>query len=250
MNKLLIFGGTTEGRLLAEFCAEQGIPACICVTTDYGADLLPASDQIQVLVGKLDLSQIQELLLDNDFSWVIDATHPYAVLATQNIRQACDTLGRAYYRIIRRSDCPAYGTQVESLTQIVEILNRGTGRIFSVLGSKELEALTQVKNYRERIWIRVIPGKGIEEYCEKLGFARSHIFLGKGPFSVEENIAHIRQSGAELLVTKESGAAGGYPEKVQAAQFCGIDLLTLKRPPEIGVTLDEMEQIMVEAVKK
>lgn len=41
MSEVLIFGGTTEGRLLAEFCAAKGIRAAVSVTTDYGAELLP-----------------------------------------------------------------------------------------------------------------------------------------------------------------------------------------------------------------
>ena len=41
MSEVLIFGGTTEGRLLAEFCAAKGIRAAVSVTTGYGAELLP-----------------------------------------------------------------------------------------------------------------------------------------------------------------------------------------------------------------
>ena len=48
MPELLIFGGTTEGRQLAEFCDKKNIPACVCVTTDYGAELLPKSSYIKI----------------------------------------------------------------------------------------------------------------------------------------------------------------------------------------------------------
>ena len=50
MSEVLIFGGTTEGRLLAEFCATKEIRAAVSVTTDYGAELLPRSDYIRELV--------------------------------------------------------------------------------------------------------------------------------------------------------------------------------------------------------
>ena len=58
MSEVLIFGGTTEGRLLAEFCATKGIRAAVSVTTDYGAELLPRSDFIRELVGNLDSTQM------------------------------------------------------------------------------------------------------------------------------------------------------------------------------------------------
>ena len=97
-----------------------------------------------------------------------------------------------------------------------------------------------------RIWIRVLPAVGIEDHCASYGFDRSHIILGKGPFTVQENIAHIRQSGAEIIVTKECGAAGGYPEKCEAARVCGIETLTLTRPEEEGYSFDELIKVLKE----
>ena len=41
MCRILIFGGTTEGRLLAEYCMQQEIAVCVSVVSGYGADLLP-----------------------------------------------------------------------------------------------------------------------------------------------------------------------------------------------------------------
>lgn len=34
----------------------------------------------------------------------------------------------------------------------------------------------------------------------------------KGPFSEEMNYAMLRETNARILLTKESGAAGGFPE--------------------------------------
>ena len=127
---------------------------------------------------------------------------------------------------------------------LIQYLNGSEKRILSTLGSKELPVLTKVKNYRERICVRVLPAEGIEEHCRSLGFA--HIIVGKGPFSEEENIEHIRQSGAEILVTKESGAAGGFPEKASAAKKCGAEFAVLLRPAETGNTLLETEKILLE----
>ena len=88
MCRILIFGGTTEGRELAEYCAENKIFACVSVTTDYGAELLPKSIYVKPLVGKLEKAEMVKLITENNYSIIIDATHPYAKLATENIRHS------------------------------------------------------------------------------------------------------------------------------------------------------------------
>lgn len=244
MCRILIFGGTTEGRLLAEFCAENEICADVSVTTDYGAELLPESGFINVLNGKLDEAEISALIKSHGYQTVIDATHPYATAATENIKAACAETGRKYYRLIREKSADISGRIFTDMNGLIRYLNGSEKRILSTLGSKELPALTKVKNYRERICVRVLPAEGIEEHCRSLGFA--NIIVGKGPFSEEENIEHIRQSGAEILVTKESGAAGGFPEKASAAKKCDAEFAVLLRPAETGNTLFETEKILLE----
>ena len=244
MYKLLIFGGTTEGRLLTEFCVQNGICANVSVTTEYGEKLLPQSRYINILNGKLDSSEIAALIKNCGCKIIIDATHPYATAATENIKAACDKTHTEYYRLLRESPTDISGQTFADMNGLINYLNSSEKHILSTLGSKELSALTKVKKYRERIWARVLPTDGIEEYCRSLGFA--NIIVGKGPFSEEINIEHIKKSGAEILVTKESGTAGGFPEKAAAAKKCGTELAVLLRPAETGNTLSETEKILLE----
>ena len=244
MNKLLIFGGTTEGRELSEWCAENGMSADVSVTTDYGARLLGRSEHLNVFTGKLDCREMKTLITADSYAAVIDATHPYATEATENIREACKEAEAQYFRLLRRKS-ELSGKCVNSLSGLVDFLNETDKTVLSTLGSKELPELAKVRDPR-RIWIRVLPAVGIEDHCASYGFDRSHIILGKGPFTVQENIAHIRQSGAEIIVTKECGAAGGYPEKCEAARVCGIETLTLTRPEEEGYSFDELIKVLKE----
>ena len=244
MSEILIFGGTSEGRMLAEFCAENKIDACVSVTTDYGAELLPCSRYITTLNGKLDKSQITELISDKGFSVVIDATHPYATFATENIRAACFDTNTAYYRLKRESDGILYGNILGSFDELTAYLNKNNKRILSTLGSKELPLLSKVNGHYDRIWLRLLPAEGIIEQCVKLGFDREKLIFGKGPFSIEDNIKHIKACSADVLLTKESGKAGGYYEKAEAAKMLGTELVTIKRPEESGFGIDEIKEIL------
>ncbi len=246
MKKMLIFGGTTEGRELAEWCCANGISADVSVTTDYGARLLGKSDMLNVFTGKLDSCEMAKLICVGNYAAVIDATHPYAAEATLNIKKACDTAGMQYYRLLREQS-ELSGTVVNSLDEAVELLNRSDSVILSTLGSKELPGFAKVHD-KSRIWLRVLPADGIDEQCIAYGFERSHIIFGKGPFTVSENIAHIRQSGAEILLTKESGKTGGYPEKITAANECSIETITIARPAESGYSFGRLTEIIGELI--
>lgn len=245
MSRVLIFGGTTEGRLLAEWCGENDIPADISVTTDYGAELIKPSACTAVLTGKLDSEQMAELMLSRGIRLAVDATHPYAREATANILRACGRTGVRYARLLR-DRCEPTGTCVPDMDALISLLN-GTDRVvLSTLGSKELPELAKVHDRKRRVWLRVLPADGIVEQCVSYGFDASHVITGKGPFSVSDNKEHILRSGAELLITKESGKAGGYPEKTAAARECGIETVTLIRPQEDGHTFEQLKEIIGE----
>ncbi|MBQ5310719.1 MAG: precorrin-6A/cobalt-precorrin-6A reductase, partial [Oscillospiraceae bacterium] len=133
--KMLIFGGTTEGRGLAEYYADKA-DVYICVTTEYGASLLGDKN---ILVGRKDEAQIEDLIRELCPDIVADATHPYAVLATENIRKACENTGAGYARIIRKplpkADDAVY---VSSPEEAAQYLSDKEGRIFISTGTKEL----------------------------------------------------------------------------------------------------------------
>ena len=240
--KILIFGGTTEGRELSEWCAANRIHADVSVTTDYGARLLGSGGFLNVFTGRLDRAEMKTLIGAGGYAAVIDATHPYAAEATANIRGACQETGAPYYRLLRKPSRLS-GICVDSVHELVRMLNGSDKTVLSTLGSKELPELSELRD-RGRVWLRVLPAEGIVETCAAYGFERSHVIVGRGPFTVEENIAHIRKSGAQILVTKESGAAGGYPEKTEAAQICGIETITVTRPEETGFLFEELTDLL------
>ena len=246
MCELLIFGGTTEGRELAEFCCENHILSAVSVATEYGAELLPESEYLRIITGRLDSSGMEKLMSELKCKRVIDATHPYATEVTANIKKACTAANTAYYRLLRSSSETSDCKKVRDMEQLLELLNSMDKTVLSTLGSKEIPKLTAMKNYAERLWVRVLPNEDIIRQCEELGIAKERVIAEKGPFSVARNIEHLKLSGAEILVTKESGAAGGFPEKTEAAKLCGTELLVLERPAEKGYTLGEIKKMISE----
>ena len=101
MSRRWILGGTTEGRLLAEFCGARGIEAIVSVATEYGGELVEPSDSVRVVTGRMDGEQMVSFIEENGIDEIIDATHPYAAEVTENARGACERTGISYIRCVR-----------------------------------------------------------------------------------------------------------------------------------------------------
>lgn len=246
MSEIVIFGGTTEGRLLAEYSAENGIHAVVCVVSEYGHQVLPESPYLQVRTKALDEEAMVELIEKEKPRMVLDATHPYAAAVTGNILGACDRTGTVYHRVSRKETkngslaCADNVLWVPSVEAAAEYLATTRGAVLVTTGSKELKAYTSIPGYEERIYARVLPGTEMIEQCQRLGIAGKHIIAMQGPYSREMNAAMLHHTGAGYLVTKEAGAAGGFMEKIEAALACQVFVVVIGRPekPE-GISVKE-----------
>ncbi len=240
MANFLVFAGTSEGRRLVEYLNACGASVCASVATEYGKMLLP--EGVEVLSKRLDTSDIAALLKSLQFDCVIDATHPYAVLATDHIHAACEETGMPYLRLIRPSNMPDDGCVfVEDAAQAAEVLAAATGKVLLTTGVKELDAFVHLTDYQERIYPRVLPSVESIQRCLALGYRIQSIIAMQGPFTRELNSAVMRQIGASIVVTKESGGAGGFAEKLGAARDAGAIAVVIGRPrTEVGLTYDEL----------
>lgn len=326
---IFLFGGTTEGRKIAEAIAEVNrewaardvassglaIAAEVYVATAYGASLLPAGPGIRVHVGRLDAEEMtalfeaarqatgftsdetarQELKLKPDDTdgeleksespksagqcrqaercqlsgqlLVIDATHPYAAVVSENILTACAAAGVRCIRVEREdSGAEEHGTEsaqkalperestgedgkasapegaafhwVESIEEAAAWLAGESAQRPNILittGSKELTPYTQIPDFAARCYVRALPTVEALEKCQALGFRRDHLILMQGPFSEEMNVAQLRYADAGYLVTKASGETGGFPEKCEAALALGVEVICVGRPKEVSI---------------
>lgn len=243
---VLVFGGTSEGRKLAEIFNANNRKCTICVATEYGEKLLPKLENVNVICGRMDCNEICMLLgEDNKYSYVIDATHPYASVISENARNACIKTNTAYLRLLRsKTDSNIYNDGIKifpDALQAAKYLDKTTGRILLTTGSKELPVFCGEIRDKSRITARVLPSAKAIEACNNAGLEGRQIIAMHGPFSREVNTAIIKQTGAAFIVTKESGNAGGFQEKIDAARETGTEVILIKRPvEEEGYSLDEI----------
>ena len=237
--KILLFGGTTEGRVLAQKLLALGHAVTVSVATALGAEMLGDFPKDHILTGRLEQPAIARRL--PDYALCIDATHPYAVEATKNIRAAAARAGVEYHRLLRApSPLPEGALVFSSAAEAAQELARTEGNVLLTTGAKELGAFAPIAP--ERCYPRVLPTQEGIAACEAAGIPHRNIIAMQGPFSRALNEALIQQFEIRWLVTKDGGAAGGFAEKAQAAAQCSVQLIVLRRPEEQGETAETILQ--------
>lgn len=234
MCKVILFGGTTEGNETAEFLAEHQVETLVCVATEYGATRMKESPYLRISSTRLDEQAMEALIEAEKPEIVVDATHPYAKEVTANIKAACRAENTEYMRLLR--DVTGEGSEaadavfVDSVDEAAEYLAGTEGVIFAATGSKELHKYTVIPGYRERVVARVLSTPGVAAECAELGFQGENLICMQGPFSRELNVAMLKAKKAGYLVTKVTGRAGGYEEKIEAAREAGCVCVIVGRP--------------------
>ena len=237
--KAVVFSGTTEGRRFSQKLAALGVAVTVCVATPLGAEEQGEMAGITVHAGRLQPDAMAALLAGADLC--IDATHPYAVEATKNIRAAAAPAGVEYHRLLRApSPLPEGALVFAGAAEAAQELARTEGNVLLTTGAKELGAFSPVAP--ERCYPRVLPTQEGIAACEAVGVPHRNIIAMQGPFSRALNEALIQQFEIRWLVTKDGGAAGGFAEKAQAAAQCGVQLIVLRRPEEQGETAETILQ--------
>ena len=264
-DKVLIFGGTTEGRELAAALSTAGVQHLVSVATDYGKEIEDSFGEKNVIVGRKNADEMAEIIAGEGFTVCVDATHPFATLVSAEIKKACEKTGIMYLRLLRdtgakielmtaSNEC-GFDKEIESncrkrvmlcnadvVNESIQIvtcdsvmsaaknLEKISGNILLLTGSKDLKTIMAEISDKTRVYARVLPNIESITKCEEAGLRGKQIIAMQGPFSKDMNVALINEICASVILTKESGATGGLDEKLLAARECGIKVVMIKSP--------------------
>ena len=285
MTEILVFGGTSEGRELAEWLSARGTCEVVaCSATELGGELVSGLPGVEALVGPLDAQAKEQLVAAHDFACIVDATHPYAVHVSQSLSALARAHGLPLLRLVRdvgeatlRAAAPGVGDEAgwgtaegaaegvaegaaESASEgvrpsVVTLPNVEAaaryvagcaGRVLLTTGSKDLRVFTDaMSDFAERLYARILPVPDSIAHAHELGIPAGHIVAMRGPFSTAFNCALMRELGIRVMVTKASGAVGGFPEKMEAARLCGVQAVVIDRPvAEEGLSAAEVRETL------
>ena len=255
-----IVGGTKDSREIFEKLAEEtGISILVSTATEYGGKLLEeyiqknrnGKRELKVMSERLNEEQMKELILKENISLIVDASHPYAVNVSNSVIKVTDEMNVGYIRFERKM--LDYGSEnvkkFDSVVDVTEFVKKMEGKnILSTLGSNNLEEIKPMGE-KNNLYVRILPTVDSVKKAEDLGYLPSKIIALQGPVSKVLNRAMLESYKIDYLITKESGATGGEIEKIEACREYGTRVLVVKRPyVNYGKVYNEINEL-VEDVK-
>lgn len=222
-----VVGGTSNAKEICEHLASEGHRVLVSVTTDYGRQLSEFPG-IEVVQGKLSCEEMEHLIQTHGVRLVVDASHPFAAEVSAGAMQAAKNTGVPYLRFERANTCFENATYVDSYEQAVAYLTEKPGNILLTTGSKFVAKFIPLGV--ERLFARVLSTSDSVALCEQAGLKPVNVIAMCGVGSVALNLALLKEFDIRFLITKESGAEGGLPEKLEAASQANAEVIIIQRP--------------------
>ncbi|MGY1855175.1 cobalt-precorrin-6A reductase [Modestobacter sp. SYSU DS0290] len=218
---VLVLGGTGEARRLAAALVTAGVDVLSSLAGRVADPVLPEGP---VRIGGFGGADgLAAWLAEHAPRAVVDATHPFAARITANAARAAARQGTPLLRLQRPGWTPGPGDTwrfVDTSTEAAAAV-AGYRSVFLTTGRQGVGVFAGLPG---RVLVR-----SVDPPDEPLP-AGATLLLDRGPFSVADELALMREHAVDVVVTKDSG--GHLTEaKLVAARQLGIPVVLVRRPP-------------------
>ncbi len=232
---ILVFGGTTEGRLAIKTLDEgEG---------KYLYSTLGTSQKVECghgvhISGAMTENDMLQVCRENSIKLVVDAAHPFAINLHNTIGKVAEILDIPVIRLERiypeMQDsgivwCVTYSDAVSKME------SDGVKKLLALTG---VQTIPELKDFWQRYetFFRVLDRKDSIEKAESYGFPADHLCF----YEEDATDTLIDKLSPDAIITKESGASGGFEEKVKAAMQKDVKVFVVQRPklPEGFIIVD------------
>ncbi|MFI1151576.1 cobalt-precorrin-6A reductase [Streptomyces sp. NPDC020817] len=221
---VLILGGTTEARRLAEALA--GDPSYRVTTSLAGRVSAPVLPPGEVRIGGFGgVTGLAGWIVAHDVTHVVDATHPFAERMSFHASEAQAFTGVPLLALRRPGWSPGPGDDwhfTDSLAETSVRLPELGSRAFLTTGRMGLHTFAHLAD----TWFLV---RSVDPPDAPVP-PRLEVLLARGPFTLDSERELLARHRIDVLVTKDSGGSATAP-KLTAAREAGIPVLVVRRPP-------------------
>lgn len=222
---ILIFGGTTEGKISADLCASSG---SAFVYSTKGESSVRWSNSLSIW-GELNFTQMAHICISNKISLIINAAHPFATNLHNNISRVSYLLKIPVIRFERKFkekiDEALYFKEEKEL--ISYLSTSSYNKILLLTGVSSVKKYKELWKKRD-VWIRVMDRADSNQEIEIGGFPKSRVLYFKDN-SIEQQREIFKKIKPNVIVIKESGESSGFYNKCTAAQEEKIAICILSK---------------------
>lgn len=251
---ILLLGGTSETAAIAEGLAGAGFDVVVSTATETALNV-GGHPRIHRRCGRLDAKAMERFVKDQKIRAIVDAAHPYAERLRAQAREVAERDSVPYFRYVR----PAAAWDKKAANVVCAADHAEAAAVAFSFGEPVLltTGVNNLEPYQREsaqrhvpLAVRVLPESESREACRRAGLSDDRVIAERGPFSREQNGDHIRRFKVGVLVTKESGAEGGFPAKLEAARDEGCRVVVIRRPPEPLTSAYDRVDALIAAVEK
>lgn len=224
--KILIIGGTTEGRVAVQVCDDAGKP--FFYSTKNTSQQVESANGTR-LSGGLDEEEMMKFCKTEEIKLIIDAAHPFAEIVHRNVGVTAQELNIPVIRMERTF--PNRNNNLfwaDTYEEAIELLNRKkVKKLLALTGVNTIEKLRPFWEKHTTVF-RIMKRDESMAVVAKNRFPESHILFYEDE---RDDKALITRIEPNAVITKESGDTGGFTEKVEAALSLNIPVVVIRRPP-------------------
>lgn len=231
---LLIFGGTTEGRIAVDVCEQAG-------KTFYYSTKGNSQDvemhHGKRLTGAMSADEMTAFCTAHNIGCIIDAAHPFAECLHREIA----AVGIPVIRLERQTSaltanityCDGYDDAVRRMQA------EGIDRLIAFSGANTISKLKPFWQHHHTVF-RILDREESIAIARQNGFPTEHLIYYSDTHALptaDEEMATLQSvvetfpaGGKTAFFTKQSGSSGGYEAKVEAALRLGLNVFVIKAP--------------------
>lgn len=235
--RYIVMSGTSDSTKVINFLSEDKNNYILATTvTDYGSKIAESAGATEVISKALKEEDFINVIKEKEIDILIDATHPFASIATETAIESCEKAKIKYIRYERASTIlpsseliykvPSFS---EGALKAKELLKNNDDKLMHLAGVMTLHEIVKEIN-PNKVIVRVLPNTFSITKTQKTGVPAENIIAMQGTYSKEFNISLMKEYKVNAIITKESGESGGAEEKINAALELGIPVILVTRP--------------------
>nr|WP_319397498.1 cobalt-precorrin-5B (C(1))-methyltransferase CbiD [uncultured Carboxylicivirga sp.] len=232
--KILIFGGTTEGKKAAWLL--DAIGESYIYSTKTNSNHTVKGKQVN---GAMNSEDIVRFCTDYEIKMVIDAAHPFATELHQNILLATESMSIETIRFERTFADLSQNKKVRLFDCFEElstaVCESQFNNILALTGTQTIDKLKAVWQQKNCIF-RILPTQLSLDIALRSGIDQDKVIQGSPEKDVASFCKLMLHTKAELVLTKESGESGFFNEKLEAAKELGVPVWVVSKPTFEGYT--------------